>query len=518
MNGPTGKIRRPRGYSSGRNRREQHAPEEKKGGELLRDGSAGLPEIAPVFPHREKAEGKREGAEEKRVGGGGIRRELRRAAALSNLETEEMRKRRLHGQSGRKIVPLYGRGFTSPEEAAEKGASLSLRSERNRQFLEGEARMRQLASARKQRKEAEKPEESHADAALQKAVEELLSRRKKERESSLSMAEEEAEENTIGSEEAAEEERKAIDPGAKEDAFSEERERIARGRSRRRRTEEPTEAAPLEKAERNKDRASRWRLPVLLRFSPARELSPQEREERRKQGIRIRRMEILLLILGILLVLVTARFQSIEITGNRRYSEEEIRAMLFPGSWDTDSFYQFLKEHTREHAEYPFIESYELHWKGPLKLKVKVREKNVVAYVGFMSSRFYFDRDGMVVESTQEPLEGVPRIEGLDFGSISLHKRISVKNDRVFHDIMNLTNALSELQISCESIRYDDSLNATLNLGDISVKLGADQDMEEKISCLREILPKLSGRRGELDLSTYLDRGGRDSFIFTESK
>ena len=514
MNGPTGKIRRPRGLSSGRNRREQNAPEEKKGGELLRDESVGLPETAPVFPHREKAEGKREGADEKRTGGGGIRRELRRAAALSDLETEEMRKRRHHGQSGRKIVPLYGRGFTVPEEAAEKGASLSLRSERNRQFLEGEARMRQLASARKRLKEAEKPEESRSDAALQKAVEELLSRRKKEREPSLSMAGEEAEGKTIGSEEAAEEEGKAIDPGAKEDAFSEERERIARGRSRRRRTEEPTEPAPLEKAER----ASRWRLPVLLRFSPARELSPQEREERRKQGIRIRRMEILLLILGILLVLVTARFQSIEITGNRRYSQEEIRAMLFPGSWDTDSFYQFLKEHTREHAEYPFIESYELHWKGPLKLKVRVREKNVVAYVGFMSSRFYFDRDGMVVESTQEPLEGVPRIEGLDFGSISLHKRISVKNDRVFHDIMNLTNALSELQISCESIRYDDSLNATLNLGDIRVKLGADQDMEEKISCLREILPKLSGRKGELDLSTYLDRGGRDSFIFTESK
>lgn len=514
MNGPTGKIRRPRGLSSGRNRREQNAPEEKKGGELLRDESAGLPVIAPVFPHREKAEGKREGADEKRTGGGGIRRELRRAAALSDLETEEMRKRRLHGQSGRKIVPLYGRGFMSPEEDAEKGASLSLRSERNRQFLEGEARMRQLASARKRLKEAEKPEESRSDAALQKAVEELLSRRKKEREPSLSMAGEEAEGKTIGSEEAAEEEGKAIDPGAKEDAFSEERERIARGRSRRRRTEEPTEAAPLEKAER----ASRWRLPVLLRFSSVGELSPQEREERRRQGIRIRRMEILLLILGILLVLVTARFQSIEITGNRRYSEEEIRAMLFPGSWDTDSFYQFLKEHTREHAEYPFIESYELHWKGPLKLKVRVREKNVVAYVGFMSSRFYFDRDGMVVESTQEPLEGVPRIEGLDFGSISLHKRISVKNDRVFHDIMNLTNALSELQISCESIRYDDSLNATLNLGDIRVKLGADQDMEEKISCLREILPKLSGRRGELDLSTYLDRGGRDSFIFTESK
>ena len=514
MNGPTGKIRRPRGFSSGRNRREQNAPEEKKGGELLRDESAGLPVIAPVFPHREKAEGKREGADEKRTGGGGIRRELRRAAALSSLETEEMRKRRLHGQSGRKIVPLYGRGFMSPEEDAEKGASLSLRSERNRQFLEGEARMRQLASARKRLKEAEKPEESRSDAALQKAVEELLSRRKKEREPSLSIAGEEAEGNAIESEEAAEEEGKAIDPGAKEGAFPEERERIARGRSRRRRTEEPTEAAPLEKAES----ASRWRLPVLLRFSPAGELSPQEREERRKQGIRIRRMEILLLILGILLVLVTARFQSIEITGNRRYSEEEIRAMLFPGSWDTDSFYQFLKEHTREHAEYPFIESYELHWKGPLKLKVRVREKNVVAYVGFMSSRFYFDRDGMVVESTQEPLEGVPRIEGLDFGSISLHKRISVKNDRVFHDIMNLTNALSELQISCESIRYDDSLNATLNLGDIRVKLGADQDMEEKISCLREILPKLSGRRGELDLSTYLDRGGRDSFIFTESK
>ena len=38
--------------------------------------------------------------------------------------------------------------------------------------------------------------------------------------------------------------------------------------------------------------------------------------------------------------------------------------------------------------------------------------------------------------------------------------------------------------------------------------------MEMKISTLNDILPKLAGRKGTLDLSTYVEHPDREEYIF----
>ena len=39
-------------------------------------------------------------------------------------------------------------------------------------------------------------------------------------------------------------------------------------------------------------------------------------------------------------------------------------------------------------------------------------KKCMVGYVSYMNSNLYFDKDGIVVESTSEILPGIPKIEG----------------------------------------------------------------------------------------------------------
>ena len=56
-----------------------------------------------------------------------------------------------------------------------------------------------------------------------------------------------------------------------------------------------------------------------------------------------------------------------------------------------------------------------------------VFEKSVVGYVSYMSSYMYFDKDGIIVESSVEQLPGVPWITGLDFGHIILHQPLPVQ-------------------------------------------------------------------------------------------
>ena len=41
-----------------------------------------------------------------------------------------------------------------------------------------------------------------------------------------------------------------------------------------------------------------------------------------------------------------------------------------------------------------------------------------MGYVADMSSYMYFDKDGIVVESSSSQLDGVPWVTGLDFGQI----------------------------------------------------------------------------------------------------
>ncbi len=223
---------------------------------------------------------------------------------------------------------------------------------------------------------------------------------------------------------------------------------------------------------------------------------------------------IVVIILLIATILASARIKSIEIIGNTRYTNEEMVNLIFSETWDTNSFYCFIKDKTQEHKQIPFIQRYDIDWLGPMSVSVTVYEKNIVGYVDYMSSHMYFDKDGIVVESTSESLPGIPRISGLNFGSIVLYKELPVDNMKVFNDILNLTGALSESGIECDEILYDKLLNATVIIGDVEVYLGNTENMEMKVYTLKDILPKLEGLKGELDLSEYDEKNDHESYIF----
>lgn len=223
-----------------------------------------------------------------------------------------------------------------------------------------------------------------------------------------------------------------------------------------------------------------------------------------------------IIVLMLAIILAGARIQNVTVRGNTRYTKEEVIHMLFGGRWGANSFYQFVLDKTKPHKTIPFIQRYDLQWDGPFNVEVIMYEKNIVGYVDYMSSHMYFDKDGIVVESTGTQLEGIPKIMGLSFGSIVLYKELPVRNDKVFNDILNLTGALSEHGIQCDEIEYDDLLNATLRIGKIAVTLGTNANMEMKISTLNDILPKIAGMEGVLDLSPYAENNDHESYIFKE--
>ena len=212
-------------------------------------------------------------------------------------------------------------------------------------------------------------------------------------------------------------------------------------------------------------------------------------------------------VFSVLLLLVIAvlsmNIREISITGNTKYTNEELVQRLFPDKKGRNMAYTYLKYRFGDHEKIPFIEDYKIVFQGFHKIEVIVYEKKIVGYLTYMSSNMYFDKDGIIVESTNKKLEGIPLVTGLKFGHIVLYQPLPVENGEIFDDILNLTQALSGYEIKVDKIQYDGKRNANLIMGDIEVVLGDDSDINGKISALNDMLPALQGMAGVLYLDTF---------------
>ena len=209
--------------------------------------------------------------------------------------------------------------------------------------------------------------------------------------------------------------------------------------------------------------------------------------------------------LGLVLVftVLSLKLDHITVSGNNRYTDEELIGRLFEKPSDRNTIYCYIKDRLKDHLSIPFVEDYSLVFKSLSELEIIVHEKSVVGYVSYMSSYMYFDKDGIVVESTNEALEGIPRIDGLKYGHIVLHQPLPVESQEIFEDILKLTQVLETYGLNADRIQYDSSGAATLFMQELEIFLGDSSDINGKVAELSDMMPKLAGNSGTLYLNTY---------------
>jgi cell division protein FtsQ len=217
-------------------------------------------------------------------------------------------------------------------------------------------------------------------------------------------------------------------------------------------------------------------------------------------------------------VLFFVRIQTVTVTGNERYTDEQMEDIIFPDNFSRIPLICYLKSNFRAHEKIPFVEDYKIVFQSPVAVEIIVYEKSVVGYVSYMSSYMYFDKDGIIVESDNEKLPGVPWITGLDFGQIVLYQPLPVERDDIFQEILNLTQILSIYDLKVDRIQYDSSGDATLYMDDIEVRLGGNESLNGKIAELGDMLPMLEGRKGTLYLDDYKENGNTAGYAFKPRK
>ena len=216
------------------------------------------------------------------------------------------------------------------------------------------------------------------------------------------------------------------------------------------------------------------------------------------------------IVLGILLFMAVAiwgynalRLKTIEYEGLTKYSEAEFTQMLGNSAAMQNTYFFFLRHLLFPKAEIPFVEGYDVTLVNHTTVRVQVYEKLVIGCVEIMGKYMYFDKDGIVVESSSHRVSGVPLIVGLKFDEIVLYQKLHVQRQSLFTKILDLTKLLLQYEIEAERIRFNSDYEVTLICGDLKVLLGRQDNYDMQIAALRGILEATKGQAGTLDMKGY---------------
>ncbi len=213
-----------------------------------------------------------------------------------------------------------------------------------------------------------------------------------------------------------------------------------------------------------------------------------------------------------LYIIIHFRVTNVLVEGNSHYSEKEISDFVLTGTVKDNSILLNRKYHGKQIKDIPFVETMEVEVVEADTIKIRVYEKTLAGCVTYLSNYFYFDREGIVVESASYPTMGVPEITGLHFDSVVLYEPLPVGDDAIFGEILNLTQLLDKYEIVADKIYFDPSKNVTLYFGDARIRLGDNTNIDEKVMQLPEIVPHLTGQKGLLDMSNYSE--GTETLTF----
>ena len=224
----------------------------------------------------------------------------------------------------------------------------------------------------------------------------------------------------------------------------------------------------------------------------------------------VKKLIVVLAALAVLFILGLSfagvfRVRQVTVTGNAYYTKEEVVNLLLDEGSLQNTLLVYLLYKYQEHPEIPFIDDFEVTMDSWQSLKIRVYEKNMVGYVRYLGQDVYFDKDGIVVESSTQELEGIPQISGVTFDSLAIHQPLSVEDPTIFDTILSITKLLTKYDLDPDEIRFGAGGELFLQLGDVKVALGTGENLDEKISRLKQLEGDLKDKSGTLHMENYTD-------------
>ena len=235
---------------------------------------------------------------------------------------------------------------------------------------------------------------------------------------------------------------------------------------------------------------------------------------------KIKLLKVIITIIGLIaaiaLFIYLCQAREISVSGNAEYAAEMIKSDIITNTFERNTLYQRIIGILKKRPEISYLDDYEIAYPGINKMVIKVYEKQPVAYLMIDQSCVLFSKDGVVLKISNEPPADIPRIEGLEMDTIILYQALQAKDTGVFTTVKNLVEIIKKNELNPDRILVNEESEIELYFGNVTVMLGTDDSIEDKIAKLIAIMPNLEGRNGILYMQDVDENTDEVSFIKTK--
>ena len=208
------------------------------------------------------------------------------------------------------------------------------------------------------------------------------------------------------------------------------------------------------------------------------------------------------------------KVDSVQVRGTTHYSDEEVKKMVLRGPLASNSVLAPMIYSTTDTDDVAFVDAFKVAQINRNTICISVKEKKPVGCIHYLDSYVFFDRNGIFVEGSKTRDESVPYFDGIQVNSVVMDEKLDIKGDSVLNTAVALSTIFQKNEMIPDHIQFDSSYSISLIYGDITVQLGKDEDLEEKMNRVIAILPKLTGKKGIL----HMESVSTDTNTFEEEK
>lgn len=221
---------------------------------------------------------------------------------------------------------------------------------------------------------------------------------------------------------------------------------------------------------------------------------------------------VLIVIAGTVFYLSTFTVEQVDVNGCEIVNTQTVTDAVKAQAPLDNTLLLCLKTKFKKLDEIPFVSKMDVEMTGRKSIAVTVYEKSIAGCVLYKGNYVYFDKDGIVLDSSKERVGTVPLIKGLTFDEWDVGKKLPSDDDKKFQTILTITQLVEKYNLEIDSIKFTAENEIVLQHGGITIELGEGEYLAVQMMNLGNILKNLEGMSGTLYMKDFDSENATASF------
>lgn len=204
------------------------------------------------------------------------------------------------------------------------------------------------------------------------------------------------------------------------------------------------------------------------------------------------------------------RVKKVTVEGNTYYTQKQMAEMFQKNIFQKNVLTFWLMDKCSLSPKLDFVREYDVTYPSLNEVHIKLYEKTIVAGIAYSNQYIYFDKDGMVLQSADKPVKGIPLFETKNLTTFTLYEKVQMEDEGLLGQIMNLANLFQHYKVEWDKVEFDENNEAFLYIHQTKVLLGKKDNYDEAISALSSVLQERNVPKdevAEIDLRNYKVNG-----------